>query len=88
MEAIQDQVFSQRLGMLALMQGNRETIDAFVNGYRELMTDVYNEMMQLRNIEKVRTGVYTAHGEMLKALLQQQIDYLEELARQEEDEEQ
>ncbi len=63
----------QRLGALSQ---NPETHEAFLELYQELLERTYTEMVRVANTDKLLAGEYRARGEMLKAILERQLDFL------------
>ena len=67
--------FQQDIQHLGLLAGSEENLEAFNNIYQQVLERNYNEMLNPQNIDKLLAGTYKARAEMLKALLQRQLDF-------------
>ena len=62
-QAFQDAVV--RLGHLS-MNGMSQ---GFIEEYRKVITEIYNDMMSLQHIGRIRSGLYIEQGKTLMAIL-------------------
>jgi hypothetical protein len=67
--------FQQDVHRLGLLSGSADTLDAFTTEYKRVLESNYNQMMKCANVEKVLSGVYKSRAEILKELLQQQLNH-------------
>jgi hypothetical protein len=67
--------FQQDIQRLNLLSGNEDTLEAFTKEYERILTENYNSMMQCRNVDKLLEGIYRHRAEILKAMLQRQLDH-------------
>jgi endonuclease III len=70
-----DNDFQATIQRIGLLSGSEENMETFIEAYRQAIEDTYNSMMQVRNIDELLEGVYRQRAEMLKAMLQRQIDH-------------
>lgn len=67
--------FQSTVNHINLLSFDKDKLDGFIEVYLQAVEDIYNEMYQIRNFDKVLEGVYRARAEMLKTMLQRQITY-------------
>ncbi len=70
-----DKGFQETIQCLGLLSQSEESFDRFIIVYQQALEDNYNQMMQCRNVDKLLAGVHRARAEMLKAILQRQLDH-------------
>jgi len=70
-----DKGFQETIQCLGLLSQNENNFDGFITVYQQALEDNYNQMMQCRNVDKLLAHVYQSRAEMLKTLLQRQLDY-------------
>jgi hypothetical protein len=70
-----DGQFQQDIQRLGFLSCNPDALDSFNEEYERILTENYNQMMLVRNVDKLLEGVYSQRALMLKALLQRQLDH-------------
>jgi hypothetical protein len=67
--------FTTDLNTLSMLGCNEATAEAFATLYRRIVERTYTAMCMVRNTEALTSGEYTARGQMLKAILQRQVEW-------------
>jgi hypothetical protein len=69
-----DSEFQQDIQRLGLLSGDADKLEAFNAEYQRILEDNYTAMMQCRNVDKLLACVFRSRAEMLKALLERQLE--------------
>jgi hypothetical protein len=70
-----DSDFQATIQRIGLLSGSEENMEGFIEAYRQAIEDTYNAMMQVKNVDKLLEGIYQQRAEILKAMLQRQLDH-------------
>jgi hypothetical protein len=81
MQRMMSRSFEEHLETLQLLSRNVKGVNLFTRTYEDLLGQLRDDLRNAGTVEEVRT--IRERGQMLKALLAQQIEYVEELAEKE-----
>jgi hypothetical protein len=71
-----DKKFAEDIQHLTLLSKNDNTANPFMEKYQEMITEVYNEMSKVRNVDKVAASEYTTKAKMLQSIWDEQLRWL------------
>jgi hypothetical protein len=71
-----EEQFQKDISALHLLAQNDESLDEFCAFGLKILTQLYNEMSQVRNTDKLLTGQIKARGQMIKTIVELKLQSL------------
>ena len=75
--------FEKDIQLLGLLMNKEDTLEEFAASYTRILEGIYNSIMLSPPDERLPIREHLNQGKILKTLLTQQIEYVEELALKE-----